>query len=94
MCIRDRTIDALAADQSALVPIGAGFHVRATLHGDQPVVVPVGSGYAADQDAATAKGALEAQATQLADVMRRTEAEADQLAAAANEIAAKAQSSS
>lgn len=89
-----QTLEGLTSDQPGLVPIGGGFHVRATLHGDQPVVVPVGSGYAADHDVASAAGLLKQRAEDAMDLLRRTEQEADKLAATAQQLAQKIQSES
>lgn len=88
------TLESLEADQDALVPIGGGLHVRARLAGDQPVVVPVGAGYAADQDLEAAKKSLQARLAAGSDAMKRTEAEAEQLAQKAQALAAKLQADS
>lgn len=86
-----QTLEGLTGDQAGLVPIGGGFHVRATLHGDQPVVVPVGSGYAADHAVGDAVALLKDRADSALDLLRRTEREADSLAATAQQLAQKIQ---
>jgi prefoldin alpha subunit len=86
-----KTLEEIAVDQKGLVPIGGGFHVRATLHGDAPVVVPIGAGYAADQSVEQATAILTERAAAMKDRLRRSEVDADKLAATAQQMAQQIQ---
>ena len=86
-----RTLEGLG-DHAALLPIGAGLHVRATLQGAAPVLVPIGAGYAADRDVETARTGLATRAEQLQQLLRRVEQEAETLAGLADSLLRKLQS--
>lgn len=86
------TLDALGGDQEALVPIGAGLHVRARVVGDAPVVSPVGAGYATDHSAADARADLQKRMEETQAAMETASQQADQLARSLQSLGMKLQS--
>lgn len=74
------TLTSLDDDQEALVPVGAGLHVRARIIGDAPVVTPVGAGYATDLDLDGARAALERRIEETRQAMSEANAKADEVA--------------
>ena len=74
-----------SAGREALVPIGAGVHVRATLATDA-VVRPIGAGYATDGSIEDAQAQLQARAEALQRSFHDASAEAERLATTAAAI--------
>ncbi len=88
------TLDGIseAGEQPALIPIGGGLHIRATLAPDAPVVTPVGRGYAADMDVEAATQGLKERIEEAEKLMRQKTQEAESLAAQARTLAQQLQS--
>ncbi len=86
------TLESLEGDQEALVPIGAGLHVRARIAGAAPVVTPVGAGYAADKSVDDAKAMLDAQMAETSAAMESSSAQAERLARSMQALTQKLQS--
>ena len=94
------TLDAVAATPGsieALVPIGAGVHVRAAVDPHALVLRPLGAGYATESSAAEAQRSLAARSEAVQRSFQEASEEADRLAntaAALNErLSALAQQS-
>lgn len=75
-----QTLEGLGGEQEALVPIGAGLHVRARVAGDAPVVTPLGAGYAADRDLAKARASLQRRIAETQGALETASQQADRLA--------------
>ncbi len=86
------TLESLDASQDALVPIGAGLHVRAQILGDAPVVTPLGAGYAADQSVDDAMARIDSQLTETQSAMESASSQAQSLAQSMQVLTQKLQS--
>ncbi|HLF16642.1 MAG TPA: prefoldin subunit alpha [Candidatus Thermoplasmatota archaeon] len=83
------TLRALAGAKKpaeALVPVGAGIHVRARLDSSAPVVRPVGAGTSVDGPLADAQAQLEARVEALTRSFQEASEHAQRLAQAAAEL--------
>lgn len=74
------TLGSLEGDQEALVPIGAGLHVRARIAGGEPVVTPLGAGYAADKTVLEAQEVLKGRMAETQAAMESASQQAEGLA--------------
>lgn len=86
------TLEALGGEQEALVPIGAGLHVRARVVGDAPVVTPVGAGYAVDHDLPDARAALQRRLAETQGALETAGQQADRLAQTLQSLGMRLQS--
>jgi prefoldin alpha subunit len=89
------TIEAVQAGaESALIPIGGGVHVRASIPAGVSFVTPVGAGYAADVDAEAAQQRLRERLAAAEKAFQGRSAEAEKLASQVRAIATQLQSQS
>lgn len=86
------TLEALGGEQEALVPIGAGLHVRARVVGDAPIVTPLGAGYATDLDLDGAQVALQKRVAETQGALETAGQQADRLAQTLQSLGMRLQS--
>ena len=79
------TMEALAAggEVEALVPVGAGVHVKATLRAGDGAILPVGAGYSTESKPDDVLAALRERSAQIQARFQETSARAQQMADAA-----------
>lgn len=83
------TVQALAeatATQEALLPLGSGVHVRATVDPQAPVLLPIGAGYYTEGPANGVTGALQERVASITQAFQQASAEAERLAQTAAAI--------